>query len=47
MYDCPYCGSKNIILDECRGECICKMCGTVVEEKIPVFDLFEHFDQME
>ena len=32
--ECPECGSIDVILDETRGEHICRNCGTVVEEKL-------------
>ncbi len=38
MLECPCCGSNNIILDMFRGDCICKDCGVVVEERVAVFE---------
>ncbi|MHA1201863.1 MAG: transcription initiation factor IIB [Candidatus Heimdallarchaeaceae archaeon] len=32
--ECPECGSVDVILDETRGEHICRNCGTVVQEKL-------------
>ncbi len=32
--ECPECGSLDVILDETRGEHICRNCGTVVSEKL-------------
>ncbi|NPA69743.1 MAG: transcription initiation factor IIB family protein [Crenarchaeota archaeon] len=35
MY-CPYCGSRNVILDPERGEYVCTNCGTVIDvEYVP------------
>ncbi|MBU0899024.1 MAG: transcription initiation factor IIB [Nanoarchaeota archaeon] len=31
---CPECGSKNISHDSARGEMICSMCGTVINESM-------------
>ena len=31
---CLDCGSLNLIIDEIRGDIICKNCGIVVEERI-------------
>ena len=31
---CPECGSTDVVLDQTRGEHICRECGTVVEDKL-------------
>lgn len=33
-YDCLICGTDHLVLDEIRGEQICKNCGTVRREKL-------------
>ncbi|MCG3256504.1 MAG: hypothetical protein KAU62_10475 [Candidatus Heimdallarchaeota archaeon] len=33
-YDCLICGSIYLVLDETRGEQICKSCGTARREKL-------------
>ncbi len=47
MYVCIDCNSTNIILDQARGDCICKECGVVVEERIAVFEQSLPWVQME
>ncbi len=31
---CPYCGSKNIIVDYSTGTIVCKNCGAVIDDMI-------------
>ncbi|MCG3259068.1 MAG: hypothetical protein H7644_04940 [Candidatus Heimdallarchaeota archaeon] len=33
-YECLICGTNHLVLDEIRGEQICKNCGLVREEKM-------------
>ncbi|MCE4606904.1 MAG: TFIIB-type zinc ribbon-containing protein [Desulfurococcales archaeon] len=38
---CPYCGSKNLVIDYWTGTIVCADCGSVIEENVSEYEINE------